>query len=354
MDDLSAPEKEGISQALADRARDASPPPAYDPRVRRRARWRGMAFVSSLVLVVTAVAVAVVMTLPIEGRSPHTPASPDSSPFLISGELVFTRGGESIQTVTLPDGVVTDAAGGDVETIDLEVSPDGTLVAYAVGRGPYEGELRILDLNTGESESIVKDEGTIIGPTWTADGNRIAFIAQSYEQDPSIPVFRIGFVSPDGSRRNFVDEPATGAVGLAVSPDGSRLVYVDGAHSDVLMLDLGTGESSTLWSRKEGGAANTVALSPDGGRLAVVANGGLYLVPIDQPEAVQPVETGLGIFDVTWMSEGQGLILSAEETLEGDADLYAFDLTAGSPIPLPSTSEDDLQPSIAVPASEDP
>jgi Tol biopolymer transport system component len=353
MDDLSAPEKELISEALAHRALEAHPPPAYDVRIRRRAGWRGMAFAGSLVLVVAAVAITLAVVLPFEGRkTPTAPVSPDESAVQVAGELVFTQGGHSIKTVSLPDGTVTEAAGGDVATTDLEVSPDGTLVAYAVGLGTYEGELRVLDLETGDSESIVTREGTIMSPSWTADGTRVSFIAESYEQDPSIPIFRIGSVKPDGTGQHFVDEPATGAVDLDVSSDGSRLVYVDGAHSDVLMLDLGTGQSSTLWSRKEGGVANTVALSPDGGQLAVVAGGGLYLVPIDQPEAVQAVETGLGIFDVAWMSEGQSLILSAETHLEGDADLYMFDLTSGSPTLLPSTSDDDLEPSIATPASE--
>lgn len=352
MNDLSASEEEQIREALTHRAQDASPPPAYDPRVRRQAGWRGMAFVTSLMLVVAAVAIAVVLVLPSESRrSPAVPASPDAPTGQMAGELVFTQGGKSIQTLSLPDGTVTEAAGGRVETADLEVSPDGRLVAYAVGLGPYQGELRVLDLETGSSESIVIDEGTIMSPTWTAEGTRIAFIAETYEQDPSIPSFRIGSVRPDGSGKRFVDDPAIDPVEIEVSPDGSRLFYVD-AHSDVFMLDLDTGKSSSLWSRKEGGAADSVALSPDGAQLAVVADGALYLVPIDQPEAVQPVETGLGIFDVAWTPEGGSLVLSAEETLDDDADLYAFDLTSGSPSPLPSTSDDDLEPSIAAPATE--
>ncbi len=352
MDDLSDPEQERIREVLSHRAQAASPPPGYHPRVRRQARWRAATIMGGLVLAVSAIAIAVGMVLPSEGRrTPAAPASPDALTVELSGELIFTQGGRSIQTLTLPDGAVTPAEGGDVETTDLQVSPDGRFVAYAVGLGPYMGELRVLDLETGRSETIVRDEGTIMSPMWSAEGGRIVFVAETYEQDPSIPIFRTGFVKPDGSGKRFVDEPQIDPVRVQLSPDGSWLVYLD-AHSDVFRLDMDTGESSLLWSRKEGGAANKAVLSPDGAQLAVVAGGALYLAPIDEPEAVQPVETGLGIFDVAWMPDGQGLILSAEKTLDDDADLYAFDLTTGSPILLPSTSDDDFEPSIAAPATE--
>lgn len=350
MDDLSTTEAERIRMALDERAQLASPPPAYDLRVRRHASWRGMAFVGSAAVVIAALAVGVLVVLPLEnGRTtaPIVPASPSpEAPAMPSGELVFTQGAESIQTVTLPDGTVTPAPGGDVETRELEVSPDGRHVAYAIGRGPYQGELRILDLQTGDSETIVADEGTIMSPTWTDYGARIAFIAESYKEDPSIPSFRIGFVRPDGTGMHFVVELVTGAFAVGASPDGSRLVYID-AHSDVQMFDLGTGDTSMLWSRKEGGAADTLALSPTGDQLALAAEGVLYLLPIDHPEALQPVETGLGIFEAAWMPGGDGLILSAEKNLDDDADLYFFDLSTGDVSPLPSTQDDDLAPSVA-------
>lgn len=347
MDDMSPHVEERIRQALADGALDASPPPAYDQRVRRQAGWRTMAIMSGVLLAVAAVTASVVAVLPSESRQvPAAPASPDATTAPVSGELVFTDGGRSIQTVALPDGIAAEAAGGNVETISLEISPDGTLVAYAVGIGPYEGELRVLNLETGDSESIVSDEGTILSPAWTADGDRIAFISETYEQDPAVPIFRIGFVSPDGGDKHFVDEPATGADELDVSADGALVVYID-ARSDVVSLSLDTGDRSILWSRKESGVADRVSLSPDGTQLAVVADGGLYLIPIDEPGALQPVETGLGIFDVAWIPGRQTLILSAEENLDDDADLYAFDLNSGSVSPLPSTPEDDFDPSIA-------
>jgi putative pyrroloquinoline-quinone binding quinoprotein len=55
----------------------------------------------------------------------------------------------------------------------LELSPDGTKLAYALDLGPERGELFVMDLDTGKTRRIVHDVGTVIAPSWHPDGKSI-------------------------------------------------------------------------------------------------------------------------------------------------------------------------------------
>jgi Tol biopolymer transport system component len=342
--------RERIRQALDLRLKGVGPPPPYDRRLGRRAAWRWLATATLAVLATFAVIGLVMALLPLGGGGgTNIPRSSDVQPGALEGTLVFSRDGMQMEAVHLPDESVSDVPGGDVSTIDLDISPDGERVAYALSIGPYEGELWVLDLTSGDATRIVHGEGTIISPSWTGDGREIAFISESIKDSPATPVFRIGFVGSAGEGLRYVDEPALGAVNLSVSPDGSAIAYVSNAEADVEMVDVDSGQTSTLWPH-ESGTASDVAWSPDGKKVAIIEKGAIKLVSILAGHEVEDVSTNLaGVFGLTWSRDSSALVVSAEANRGDGADLFGIDLTSGSVSDLPSTKGDDISPSLGAP-----
>lgn len=113
---------------------------------------------------------------------------------------------------------------------DVQVSPDGTRVAYSVqmsdrpGR-PYS-QVWILDLASGKSVRLGSDQEAASGPRWSPDGQWIAYFGR--EDDSGVMVSR-----PDGSQTTFLAPvrgtnhplPSTGER-LAWSPDGREIAFI--------------------------------------------------------------------------------------------------------------------------------
>ena len=74
-------------------------------------------------------------------------------------------------------------------------SPDGRTVVYASYHDD-QIELRLLDLSTGQSRSVLADGTVNVEPRWSPDGSRIAFVSTAYEGRWHI---FIAPVNPDGS-----------------------------------------------------------------------------------------------------------------------------------------------------------
>jgi TolB protein len=72
---------------------------------------------------------------------------------------------------------LTDGPGYDYQP---DWSPDGRMVVYASYHDD-QIELRLLDLSTGRSRSLLADRAVNVEPRWSPDGSRIAFVSTAYE-----------------------------------------------------------------------------------------------------------------------------------------------------------------------------
>jgi len=179
-------------------------------------------------------------------------------------------------------------------------SPDGNQIAYIDGGGDHTHDVWVMNADGSDAHEIVSNEwtdsiGHVEGLTWSPAGDRIA-LGLADGPDPGIYTF-----APDGS--DFTQVIPGGAMPYW-SPDGSQIAYTDGglaiADADGTHVQDGDGGSSGPWHPGVGEDAGEV--------------------PADDPTPTTPtVLRGDGEFIVfTPRATGAGWDLAAQDPETGD------------------------------------
>jgi Tol biopolymer transport system component/predicted Ser/Thr protein kinase len=144
-------------------------------------------------------------------------------------------------------------------SLDAELSPDGTRVAFVAGTG-RSMRLFVRELATGRVLALADSvPGFHRWPRWSPDGTHIAIMANSRIYDCSLDN-RCGLLIAPDSGASFAAFPTW-------SPDGKSMAYVQ--DTAILIRDL-----STKSTRRVPGLPRTphsLRWSPDGRRLALVS-----------------------------------------------------------------------------------
>ena len=114
--------------------------------------------------------------------------------------------------------------------VQAEVSPDGTQVAAVlmVPRGLAEGDggayrhLLLVPAAGGEPKVLVGGTAAVAAPVWAADGKSV-FVLGRLPQDKAVRVWRIAL---DGTEPKAVSPEGMSPSAFAVSPDGGKLALV--------------------------------------------------------------------------------------------------------------------------------
>jgi Tol biopolymer transport system component len=126
---------------------------------------------------------------------------------------------------------------------------DGEVV-WASDRGG-SGDLYAMSLETLRLRRLTRLPGNELAPTWSPDGDRIAFVSLRGDDfaDPSV----IFVMNADGSGVRALTAPEHEVGGLAWSPDGTRIAFAQGGDIYVMSQDgsnrrrITTGAASDDW-----------------------------------------------------------------------------------------------------------
>jgi hypothetical protein len=214
--------------------------------------------------------------------------------------------------------------GSDLKPIGLgfapSLSPDGMRVVY-VGPsidGPADG-LYVTDLESGNTSLLPGTKTGDLNPLWSPDGKKIAFTRGPSSGLIGAPgSYSVMMINTDGSNlRSLTD---ANAVNYAVTwmPDGNHLVTNKPSQDgvDFYSMDVQTGESSFLF---EGSYNGSVAVSPDGKRLAVeemlpLDKYGLFVSNLDGSNRIQLADGDPYIVTIpAWSPDGNWLIASVHD-----------------------------------------
>jgi TolB protein len=220
------------------------------------------------------------MYLPQATSGPTSPSwSPDGAELVYSMQGTLWRqrvdGTEARQ--------LTDGPGYDYQP---DWSPDGRRVAYATYDGT-EIELRLLDLETGTSRTLVRNGAVNVDPRWSPDGTRVAFVSTAHEGRFHVFVAEVGnSAQPAAVVRVTEDRP------------GGLPRYYYHAYDQYL---------APAWS-------------PDGRELLLVSNrgqvwgsGAIWRMPADPGRAMREIRTEETTWraDPDWSRDGRRVVYSS-------------------------------------------
>jgi dipeptidyl aminopeptidase/acylaminoacyl peptidase len=223
------------------------------------------------------------------------------------------------------------AAGGDIyivnvdgrglrrltDGIDPVLSPDGTLVAFARWGSPHG--IFVLDLRTGQEQRIASVNRPR-GPTWSADGARLAFTHVTRKRT----CVDLGFscVDVDEFRRSF------GGRDCVETPQGRRcindfpVVNIDDNGLALTPLRAGSASQSNLISE---GTIQSAQWRPGQDQLLFRSRVGLQTIrPGEQPA---PLGADPNIGSPAWSPDGQRLV--AQMRIHNRTEIVLLDANGG-------------------------
>jgi Tol biopolymer transport system component len=183
---------------------------------------------------------------------PQVTSGPSAATWSPDGKLLIYAMQGSLWRQRVGDSVAEQLTSGPGYAYQPDWSPDGSMVAYASYHDDAI-ELRLLDLKTLVSSSLVSDGAVNVEPRWSPGGDRIAYVSTAYE----------------GRFHVFVVSPARRPPGPAATSDSSA----EGAGTPLRITeDHDSGLPRYYYSRFDHYLSPT--WSPDGRELILVSNRG--------------------------------------------------------------------------------
>ena len=214
----------------------------------------------------------------------------------------------AIATIPIDGGTVTWLTDADVfVTGGPSWSPDGERIAFAAHDGDAQ-RLFVMNANgTGKHSVTGNDFHWVESPAWSPDGSSIAFIASPVSGDDDPSIWDVYTIRPDGTGlRNVTSSPDDDEGAVTWSPDGERIAFslATGRGSAIVVRRLSHSTQTRITDGSD--VDSSPAWSPDGRVIAFERasfQGGGYDIWLVEPDGTAAEQlTFDGGFGAAWQA----------------------------------------------------
>ncbi len=247
----------------------------------------------------------------------------------VDGEYIYFR---SFSDSIGPSISYARATGGERADLDMRserplvgrvpgggfnIARDGERMVLSAGQLPFRQEEGVdiwtIPLGSGSPERLTNDPSMEGYPTWSPDGQWIAF-TDGFEPNQEGGVHAIYLIPSQGGgvRQLTSASDSVGGGAIAFTPDGESIAFFSG--NDIKTMPVEGGQTEVLVRGIRSGWQSQLAYSPDGSKIAHSFGGKIWITSLNDGESQElgtglPEDAELGDFD--WSPDGSQLAFVA-------------------------------------------
>lgn len=189
----------------------------------------------------------------------------------------------------------------------VTMSPDAARIAYDSDRDGVRG-VYVANAD-GSSPHRISGSGYAAVPTWSPDGQRVAFVR---EEPGHRNVWNVWITDVrTGLRRRVTSHSVGQPWGASWFPDGRRLAY--SLEDRLMVADLQSGLARGYRSPREGRLVRTPAVSPDGKQIVFqVQRDGVWLLDVERAR-MRRILADATAEEFVWLPDGAAIAYHARQ-----------------------------------------
>jgi Tol biopolymer transport system component len=189
----------------------------------------------------------------------------------------------------------------------VTMSPDAARIAYDSDRDGVRG-VYVANAD-GSSPHRISGSGYAAVPTWSPDGQRVAFVR---EEPNHHDVWNVWIADVrTGLRRRVTSHSVGQPWGASWFPDGRRLAY--SLEDRLMVADLQSGLARGYRSPREGRLVRTPAVSPDGRQIVFqVQRDGVWLLDVERAR-MRRILADATAEEFVWLPDGAAIAYHARQ-----------------------------------------